>query len=70
MRAFGPFLTDEQIEKTLGEMSEWVCCKLVLPQRLVRLFVSPKMTETEAMTRVSCEITHALREVNNKADEE
>jgi len=67
--AFGQFLTDEQIEKTIGGMSEWTCCQLVLPERLVRLFVSPKMTEAEALTRLSCTITHVLRTTNNKADE-
>lgn len=50
-------------------MSEWTCCKLLLPQRLVRLFVPPEMSEAEALTRVYCIATHALREANNEAEE-
>lgn len=66
---FGQFLADEQLEKALGQMSEWTYCKLVLPRRLVRLFAPPKMTEAEALTKLSCMATHALREANSKAEE-
>lgn len=66
---FGQILADEQLEKALGQMSEWTYCKLVLPRRLVRLFAPPKMIEAEALTKLSWMATHALREANSKVEE-
>jgi hypothetical protein len=66
---FGQFLADEQLDKSLGQMSEWTYCKLLLPRRFVRLFGPPKMTEAEALTKVSCMATLAFREANSKAEE-
>jgi hypothetical protein len=66
-RAFGRFLSPEQIDKLMAPFSEWDCFKHLLPRPVVRLLFRQVMTEAEALAEVRRQALKALASAPQKS---
>lgn len=66
-RVFAPYLTAQQVETIFHDLSEWDSFKGLLPRRIYRLFFSPAMTETEALSAVAQMARQTLAETHDES---